>query len=109
MFKKVTFVIVGLLMSVGVALADLSVEWLPYTPPAGPSVTGFSLYKNDVKTDTFLGAAIVKGVSKATAVKGDSFTLTANFSDGSESPHSEPYVITWHGQPPFWKGIKFTR
>lgn len=75
----------------GTVAKSIHVEW-GYTPPSEPAVTGFKLYQEGV---------LVCNVSDPEARCADcdvildrnetSFTLTAAFSDGTESPHSAPF------------------
>lgn len=97
-----------LITSVTVAYGSRSihVEW-DYTPPTEPTVTGFQLYQEGTAVCAFEGASTSEGdctvdlTSQITI-----FTLTAMFSDDTESPHSAPFlfnqylstgvVITWN-------------
>lgn len=72
-------------------LRTITVEW-KYTPPIEPAVDGFQLYSGTAKVCRFEGESARAGmcdvlVSSPTTA----FTLTATFSDGSESPHSAPF------------------
>lgn len=85
---------------------SIHVEW-GYTPPTEPAVTGFRLYQEGTAVCVFEGANTSEGdctvdlTSQITI-----FTLTAMFSDDTESPHSAPFlfnqyrstgvVITWN-------------
>lgn len=70
---------------------SIVVEW-GYTPPTSPKVLGFVLYQEGVKVCNFLGDVIVKGECSVNIIKTTTtFTLTASFADGTESPHSAPY------------------
>lgn len=89
MFLSKTFIILLLIPSV--ALASFTVEW-GYTPPSSPPVIGYSLYKEGSFVKTFDGASATSGVVDQDITNGDSFTLTAKFSDGTESPHSSTFV-----------------
>ena len=97
--KKFVMAMLLVLAMVIPASADITIEW-GYTPPQSPAISGYNLYKNGVKVDTFTGAATTMGISKIAVVKGDSLTITAAFVDGSESPESSPYIVTWTGSPP---------
>ena len=85
-----------LLFSASVASASHSIhiEW-GYTPPSEPDITGFTLYQfgqpvcstsNPDATSMDCEVNLVQEVTD--------FTLTANFSDGSESPHSAPFPFS---------------
>lgn len=66
-----------------------------YTPPTEPAVTGFKLYQEGVsvcQTNNPLDRTLdcdVKIVKTSTL-----FTLTAMFSDNTESPQSAPFNFT---------------
>lgn len=76
------------------AMKNLHVEWTPYTPPANLVVSGFSLYKGSAKVCDFVGQNITNGDCAVDIVSlAESFTLTAKFTDGTESPKSVPYVF----------------
>lgn len=104
--KKLIMAVLFVLAMVGTACADITIEW-GYTPPTAPAISGYNLYKNGVKVDTFQGATTMGGASKVVVTKGDSMTVTAAFVDGSESPHSSPYIITWTGNAPTILKIKY--
>ncbi|WP_319548578.1 hypothetical protein [Desulfogranum marinum] len=78
------------------AAADHSIhiEW-GYTPPSEPSLSGYNLYqegtlacstRNPERTAMDCQVSLEKDTTN--------FTLTATFSDGSESPHSTPFPFT---------------
>jgi len=83
-------------------LASYTVEW-GYTPPSAPAVTGYRLYRESEKVADFPGAATESGTVDGEIKIGDSFTLTALFSDSTESPHSAPFIYT--RKNPFIKTI----
>ena len=73
---------------------SIHVDW-GYTPPTAPPVTGYVLYQEGLKVCTFPGAGTMAADCVVTLTKeSTSFTMTAAFSDNSESPHSSPYVFT---------------
>ena len=87
-----------LVPSLALAAVDkrVHVEW-GYTPPTSPTVSGFQLYQEGIKSAPcyFPGASTTSGsctvsLSKVTT----DFTITATFVDGSESPHSAPFALT---------------
>jgi len=82
-----------LLFIPSIALASFTVEW-GYTPPSSPPVISYCLYKSGTLITTFEGASTTKGVVDEVITNGDSFTLTAKFNDGTESPHSSPFVYS---------------
>ena len=78
---------------------SIHVEW-GYTPPSEPAVIGYNLYQEGVfvcKTDTPTATTMDCSVDLATATT--NFTLTATFSDGTESPHSAPFAFTLSDSP----------
>lgn len=78
------------------AAADHSIhiEW-GYTPPSEPAVTGYRLYKEGVSAcETQNPLATSMDCSVSLTQDTTNFTLTALFSDGSESPHSAPFPFT---------------
>ena len=73
---------------------SIHIEW-GYTPPAEPTVTGYTLYQTGEKVCFFPGSSTRSGDCSVTLVsKTTNFTLTANFSDGTESPHSAPFAFS---------------
>lgn len=81
--------------------AGFTVEW-GYTPPSAPAVSGYRLYKAGIKIADFPGATTTLGsVTAYTPINGDSFTLTALFIDGTESPHSSPFIFTSTAKGPW--------
>ncbi|MCL2458243.1 MAG: PKD domain-containing protein [Desulfobulbus sp.] len=76
---------------------SIQVEW-GYTPPASPAVTGFKLYQEGVNgavcTTTDAKATSMNCTVELAAGATSSFTLTATFNDGAESPRSTPYLFT---------------
>lgn len=73
---------------------SIHIEW-GYTPPIEPKVTGFTLYQTGSKVCFFPGDTVSSGDCSVTLIsKNTDFTLTANFSDGTESPHSAPFTFS---------------
>ena len=82
------------------ASQTIRIEW-QYTPPASPAVTGFKLYQEGHE-----GAVCQVGVEDpahppttadcnvSLTQDTTNFTLTATFDDGTESPHSAPYLFS---------------
>jgi|GEM_PF-2091952 len=89
-----------------VSAQGIHVEW-GYTPPSEPTVTSYKLYQDGALVATATSKAINDGNKNKFYVKSDGgyaadfnvtltaaitpFTLTAGFSDGSESPQSAPF------------------
>ena len=85
---------------------SIHVEW-GYTPPTEPAVTGFRLYQEGTAVHNWEGASTIAGDATVDlTTRYTSFTLTAMFTDNTESPHSAPFlfdqylstgvVITWN-------------
>ena len=71
--------------------ASIHVEW-EYAPPVEPARTGFKLYQEGVSVCQTIDPskrAMDCYVTLPTSMV--SYTLTATFADGTESPHSTPY------------------
>ena len=85
-----------------------TVEW-GYTPPTEPAVSGFQLYQEGAKACQWAGAETRSGDCTLRIAKRDTpFTLTALFADGTESPHSAPFVFTDVLPAPVLKSLKVT-
>jgi PKD repeat protein len=70
------------------------VEW-GYTPPSTPAVTGFKLYQEGAHVcQTQEPSATTLDCTVTLTADTTNFTLTATFSDGTESPHSAPFPFT---------------
>ena len=70
---------------------SIHVEW-GYTPPSEPAVSGFKLYQEGVfACQTQDPAATSMDCQVTLSAATTNFTLTAAFSDGTESPHSAPF------------------
>ena len=79
----------------------IHVEW-GYTPPTSPAVTGFNLYQEGkdafvCRAEGSTATAMDCPVSLTQATT--SFTLTATFDDGTESPRSAPFLFTISDNP----------
>lgn len=74
--------------------SSIHVEW-GYTPPSTPAVTGFKLYQEGVfACQTQDPNATAMDCQITLSAVTTNFTLTATFSDGSESPHSSPFSFS---------------
>jgi hypothetical protein len=72
---------------------SIHVEW-GYTPPNEPEVTGFQLYQEGNASCFWEGADTNAGdCTVVLTAEITNFTLTATFSDGTESPHSAPFAF----------------
>lgn len=95
--SKWIFVLFGVLCH-AIVWADtrsIHVEWA-YTPPSEPDVTGFQLYQEGVKLDNCFWAGADTSAGDCTVTLPSAittFTLTATFSDVTESPHSAPFAF----------------
>ena len=73
---------------------SIHVEW-GYTPPSTPAVTGFKLYQEGANVcQTQEPSATAMDCTVTLTADTTNFTLTATFSDGTESPHSSPFPLT---------------
>jgi hypothetical protein len=73
---------------------SIHAEW-GYTPPSAPAVSGFKLYQEGVFVcSTNIGTASSMDCNVTITKLTTSFTLTATFVDGTESPQSAPYAFT---------------
>jgi len=89
--KILLSVLASIFLDASICFASFTVEW-GYTPPSSPSVIGYRLYKGSVKVVEFVGSTNVSGIVNLPIVNGDQFTLTAYFSDGTESPKSAVFT-----------------
>jgi hypothetical protein len=79
---------------------SIHIEW-GYTKPADIAVTGFRLYQNGTRVCEFAGPDTSQGDCEVLLTRrGTEFTLTAVFADGTESPHSAPFVFADFGPGP---------
>lgn len=77
-----------------VTTQSIHVEW-GYTPPSAPAVTGFKLYQEGAfACQTQDAAATAMDCQVTLTADTTNFTLTATFSDGTESPHSAPFAFS---------------
>jgi PKD repeat protein len=91
--RLLALLICGLSFAVSAAAQSIHVEW-GYTPPSEPEVTGFKLYQEGTsvcQTQNPNATAMDCEVTLTAATT--NFTLTATFSDGTESPHSAPFAF----------------
>jgi hypothetical protein len=77
---------------------SIHVTW-GYTPPFEPAVSGFRLYQEGQPVCMIASAQAQEMDCKVTLVKKvTTYTLTAMFVDGTESPHSAPYAFDMDGR-----------
>ncbi|MGI6656354.1 MAG: PKD domain-containing protein [Desulfobulbus sp.] len=77
------------------ALAEtrsIHVEW-GYTPPNTPAVTGFKLYQEGIPVCQTNNPQAHAMDCQVTLTSISTFTLTATFDNGTESPHSAPVAF----------------
>lgn len=97
---QITLIFVCCVFATMAAAADHSIhiEW-GYTPPSEPAVTGYRLYNEGASAcETQNPLATSMDCSVSLTQDTTNFTLTALFSDGSESPHSAPFPFTVAGE-----------
>jgi PKD repeat protein len=72
---------------------SIHVEW-GYTPPSEPAVSGFKLYQEGALACQVQNPEATSMDCQVTLTGATTnFTLTATFSDGTESPHSAPFTF----------------
>ena len=94
---QLIFGFLGLMPAVSLAAGTYSIhaEWTAYAAPSGFTVTGFNLYQDSARVCQAQGAsATALDCSVTLAADTANFTLTASFSDGTESPHSSIFSFT---------------
>ncbi len=88
------------LPAVASAATSIHVEW-GYTPPTTPAVTGYKLYQEGVVACQVMDAnATTMDCAVNLTAATTNFTLTATFSDNTESPQSAPFAFTTAAVPP---------
>ena len=93
MKKYLLLILLLIASSVHATQRALDATW-EYTPPSSPVLSGFSLYKEGYKVCTFTPASARSGSCTVDIIQDKtSFTLTATFLDGTESPHSTPFIL----------------
>lgn len=76
------------------ATQTIRVEW-GYTPPTSPALTGYKLYQEGTFACQSKDPKAATMDCQVSLIKDSTnFTLTAVFSDGTESPHSAPFPFT---------------
>lgn len=99
MQKFIISFLIGLLCSLQVGAfaattQTIHVEW-GYTAPSSPAVTGFKLYQEGaLACQTQNPNAKTLDCQVSLTKDTTNFTLTATFSDNTESPHSAPFPYT---------------
>jgi len=77
----------------------IHVDW-SYTPPSESVVSGFKLYQEGVfACETHDSTATAMDCPVTLTTTTTNFTLTATFSDGTESPQSTPFAFTLIDNP----------
>nr|WP_321464463.1 PKD domain-containing protein [uncultured Desulfobulbus sp.] len=106
--RLLAVLICGMSIAVSAAAKSIHVEW-GFTPPTEPTVTGFKLYQEGsavCQTQDPNATAMDCEVTLTAATT--NFTLTATFSDGTESPHSSPFAYVSSDFSPPEDGITDT-
>jgi len=92
--------ICGLTLAASAAAESIHIEW-GYTPPSEPAVTGFVLYQEGTAVCLTQNPDATSMDCEVTLTEATTnFTLTATFSDGTESPHSQPFAFVDDGATP---------
>ena len=79
---------------------NITAEW-GYDAPADLVLTGFRMYQEGVAVCDFAGPDLRTGTCNILLLKRSTpFTLTAVFSSGEESPHSDAYALLDWGPKP---------
>jgi len=82
------------LTAVASAATSIHVEW-GYTPPSEPTIIGYNLYQEGILAcQTQDSHATFMDCQVTLTAPTNNFTLTAAFSDGTESPHSAPFAFS---------------
>lgn len=75
--------------------STIHAEWTSYTAPSGYSVSGYNLYmEGALACQTQSPNATSMDCTVSLPADTTRFTLTAAFSNGTESPHSSPFTFT---------------
>ena len=75
-------------------------EWSSYTAPTGLTVSGFKLYQEgSLACQAQTATATALDCSVSLTADTTNFTLTATFTDGTESPHSAPFAFIKPSDP----------
>ena len=78
--------------------AAIHVAWSPYTPPSPLALSGFRLFREGVPVCRTTNArATAMDCTVSIAAETTPFTLTATFTNGTESPHSAPFLFKLSG------------
>ena len=94
LIRLLVILLCSLPLVVSAATQSIHVEW-GYTPPSEPALTGFKLYQEGAFACQTQDAATTTMDCQVTlTAETTNFTLTATFSDGTESPHSAPFAFT---------------
>ena len=80
-------------MATAATTTAIHVEW-GYTPPSEPAVSGFRLFREGTPVCRTKNAkATAMDCKVSIAAETTPFTLTATFTNGTESPHSAPFLF----------------
>ncbi len=96
LLSRITFIALGVFFvsESFAATQSIHVEW-GYTPPSQPAVSGYTLYQEGESVcQTADASATAMDCSVELQNETTTFTLTARFADGTESPHSAPFSFS---------------
>jgi PKD repeat protein len=80
---------------------SIRAEWIKYTSPNGYTLSGFNLYQEGMRVcQNQNPAATAMDCTVSLNTNTSNFTLTARFSNGTESPHSSPFTLSLPSAPP---------
>jgi PKD repeat protein len=79
---------------------SITAQWSKYTAPSGYTLAGYRLYQEgQLACQTSSSTATSLGCQVSMSTTSASFTLTAAFANGTESPHSSPFTFTAPSAP----------
>ncbi len=88
---------------------SINAEWAAYTAPSGYTLTGFNLYhEGSLACQTQIPSATSLACQVSLNADSAKFTLTAAFSNGTESPHSTPFTFTKPAETPALQAVVTT-
>lgn len=86
--------------AVAASTYTIHAEWTGYTAPTGLTVSGFKLYQEGtLACQAQTATATSLDCSVSLSADTTNFTLTAAFTDGTESPHSAPFAFAKPSPP----------
>lgn len=100
MHKKINYFLITLIFwlptfAAAATTSSIHAEWTAYTAPSGYTVAGYKLYQEGTLACQTQDAIATSLDCTVTLIADTTnFTLTASFSDGTESPHSAAFAFT---------------